>query len=88
MPTARLWMKNRAVKGSGRSIPFIFICIFGGAAIEIAAQEPLASGSRVRVTAPDCALRGEAATFRGLAALAWTDQSGSTDLKRGFVDGI
>ena len=61
-------MKNRAVKGSGRSIPFIFICIFGGASTEIAAQEPLASGSRVRVTAPDCALRGEAATFRALRA--------------------
>ena len=28
----------------------------------------MASGSRVRVTAPDCALRGEAATFRALRA--------------------
>ncbi len=59
-------MKNRAVKGSGRSIPFVLICIFGGASTEIAAQEPLASGSRVRVTAPGCGLRGQAATFRVL----------------------
>ena len=44
------------------------ICIFGGAPTEIAAQEPLASGARVRVTAPDCALRGQAATFRALRA--------------------
>ena len=62
------WMKNRAVKGSGRSIPFIFICSFGGASTEIAAQEPLASSSWVRVTAPESALRGEAATFRALRA--------------------
>ena len=41
---------HRAVKGSGRSIPFVLICIFGGAPTEIAAQEPLVSGSRVRVT--------------------------------------
>ncbi len=59
---------HRAVKGSGRFIPFILICIFGGAPTEMAAQEPLASGSRVRVTAPDCALRGQAATFRVLRA--------------------
>ena len=25
------WMKNGVVKGCGRSIPFILICIFGGA---------------------------------------------------------
>ena len=62
------WMKNGVVKGCGRSIPFILICIFGGASTEMAAQEPLASGSRVRVTAPDCALRGQAATFRALRA--------------------
>ena len=62
------WMKNRAAKGSGRSIPFVLICIFGGAPTEIAAQEPLASGARVRVTAPDCALRGQAATFRAIRA--------------------
>ncbi len=59
---------KKAVKGSGRSITFVLICIFGGAPTEISAQEPLASGSRVRVTAPDCALRGEAATFRVLRA--------------------
>ncbi len=35
------WMKNRAVKGSERSITFVLICIFGGAATEIAAQEQL-----------------------------------------------
>ena len=59
---------HRAVKGSGRSIPFVLICIFGGASTEIAAQESLASGSRVRVTAPECELRGQAATFRALRA--------------------
>ena len=59
---------HRAVKGSGRSILFVLICIFGGASTEIAAQGPLASGSRVRVTAPECALRGEAATFRAFRA--------------------
>ncbi len=62
------WMKNRTIKGSGRAIPFVLICIFGGASTAIAAQESLASGSRVRVTAPDCALRGQAATFRALRA--------------------
>ena len=62
------WMKNRTVNGSGRSIPFILICIFGGASTEIAAQEPLVSGSRVRVTAPECELRGQEATFRALRA--------------------
>ncbi len=59
---------HRAVKNSGPSILFVLICIFGGASTEIAAQELLASGSRVRVTAPDCALRGQAATFRALRA--------------------
>ena len=59
---------HRAVKGSGRFIPFILICIFGGAPTEIAAQESLASGSRVRVTAPECGLSGQAATFRALRA--------------------
>ena len=58
----------RAVKGSGRFIPFVLICIFGGAPTEIAAQELLASGSRVRVTAPECGLSGQAATFRVLRA--------------------
>ncbi len=62
------WMKNRTVNGSGRSIPFILICIFGGASTEIAAQEPLVSGSRVRVTAPDCGLRGEQTGVRTLRA--------------------
>ena len=61
-------MKKRAVAGSGRSIPFVLICILGGASTEIAAQEPLASGSRVRVTAPECALSGQTATFRALRA--------------------
>ena len=56
------------VASSGRSFTFVIICIFGGASTQIAAQEPLASGSRVRVTAPDCALRGQAATFRALRA--------------------
>ena len=59
---------HRAVKNSGPSILFVLICIFAGASTEIVAHEPLASGSRVRVTAPDCALRGEAATFRALRA--------------------
>ena len=64
----RRWMKKRAVAGCGRSIPFVLICIFGGAPTEIAAQEPLASGSRVRVTAPECELRGQTTTFRALRA--------------------
>ena len=64
------WMKNRAVKGSERSITFVLICIFGGAPTEIAAQEPLVfePGVRVRVTAPDCGLRGRATEFRVLRA--------------------
>ncbi len=64
----RRWMKKRAVAGCGRSIPFVLICIFGGAPTEIAAQEPLVSGSRVRVTASGCELRGQEATFRALRA--------------------
>ena len=40
----------------------VLACISG----PIAAQESLASGSRVRVTAPECELRGQAATFRAL----------------------
>ena len=59
---------HRAVKSSGRSILFVLICIFGSASTQIAAQEPLASGSRVRVTAPDCALRGQAATLQAIRA--------------------
>ena len=64
------WMKKRAVKGSGCSIPFVLICIFGGAPTEITAQEPLPfyPGVRVRVTAPDCGLRGRATEFRALRA--------------------
>ena len=53
---------------SGCSITFVLICIFVGTPTEMAAQEPLASGSRVRVTAPECELRGQAATFRALRA--------------------
>ena len=49
-------------------ITFVLICIFVGAPTEMVAQEPLASGSRVRVTAPECELRGQAATFRALRA--------------------
>ena len=59
---------KKAVAGSAGSITFVLICIFGGASTEIAAQEPLASGSRVRVTAPECGLSGQAATFRALRA--------------------
>ncbi len=65
------WMKNRAVTGSERSITFVLICISGGAPTEIAAQEPLVfePGVRVRVTAPDCGLRGRATLrFRALRA--------------------
>ena len=63
-------MKNRAVKGSGRSITFVLICILGGAPTEIAAQEPLVfePGVRVRVTALDCGLRRRATEFRALRA--------------------
>ena len=60
------WMKKRA--GVGSSITFVLICIFGGAPAEIASQAPLRSGSRVRVTAPDCALRGQVATLRAIRA--------------------
>ena len=63
-------MKKRTVKGYGRSITFVLICILGGAPTEIAAQEPLVlePGVLVRVTALDCGLRGRAATFRGFRA--------------------
>ena len=66
----RWWMKKRAVAGSGCSILFVLICIFGGAATEIAAQEPFSfqPGERVRVTALDCGLRGGATGFRALRA--------------------
>ena len=59
---------KKAVAGSGGSIIFVLICIFGGVPSEMAAQESLASGSRVRVTAPECELRGQEATFRALRA--------------------
>jgi hypothetical protein len=63
-------MKNRAVAGSACSVSFVLICILGGAPTEIVAQEPFVFGPgvRLRVTAPDCALRGQAATFRALRA--------------------
>jgi hypothetical protein len=51
-----------------KPITFVLICIFVGTPTEMVAQEPLASGSRVRVTAPECELRGQAATFRALRA--------------------
>ena len=61
---------HRAVKGSGRSIPFVLICIFGGAPTEMAAQEslPVEPGVRVRVTASECELRGQVATLQALRA--------------------
>ena len=60
---------KKAVAGSGCSIIFVLIRIFGGASTGIAAQEPLASGSRVKVTAPECELRGRATLrFRALRA--------------------
>ena len=61
---------HRAIKGSGRSLGFVLFCIFGGAASESAAQEPLPvePGVRVRVTAPDCGLRSEATDFRAFRA--------------------
>ena len=66
----RWWMKKWAVAGSGCSILFVLICIFGGAPTEIAAQEPfsLQPGERVRVTALDCGLRGGGTEFRALRA--------------------
>jgi len=66
----RRWMKKRAVAGCGRSIPFVLICIFGGAPTEIAAQEPFVfePGVLVRVTALDCGLSGRATEFRALRA--------------------
>ena len=61
------WMKKRA--GVGSSITFVLICILGDAPTEIAAQEQLVfPGERVRVTAPDCALRGQVATLRAIRA--------------------
>ena len=64
----RWWTRKRAVKGSGPTIALVLICIFGAAPTEMAAQEslPVEPGVRVRVTAPDCSLRGQAATFRAL----------------------
>ena len=59
---------HRTVKRFWTLYPLILICIFGGASTQMAAQEPLASGSRVRVTAPECALSGQTATFRALRA--------------------
>ena len=61
---------HRAVRGSGPSITLVLICIFGGAPTEIAAQVPLPvePGVRVKVTAPECELREQAATFRALRA--------------------
>ena len=58
------------MNGSGRSITFVLICIFGGAPTEMAAQEPFVfePGVRVRVTAPDCDLRGQATGFQALRA--------------------
>ena len=66
----RWWVINRAVAGSGCSIILAVICIFGGAPIEIAAQEPslFQPGVRVRVTAPACGLRERATGFRALRA--------------------
>jgi hypothetical protein len=51
-------------------ITLVLICVFGGARTEMVAQEPLPvePGVRVRVTAPECELRGHAATFRALRA--------------------
>ena len=64
------WMESRAVHGSGPSIAFVLIGIFGAAPTESAAQEPLVlePGVRVRVTALDCGLRGRATEFRALRA--------------------
>ena len=59
---------KKAVAGSGPSIALVLICIFSGVPTEIAAQEPLPSGSRVRVTALDCGLRGGVTEFRALRA--------------------
>ena len=61
---------HRAVRGSGCSITFVLICILGGAPTGMAAQEslPVEPGERVRVTAPECELRGQEATFRALRA--------------------
>ena len=58
------------MNGSARSMPFVLICIFGGAPTEIAAQEPFVfePGVRVRVTALDCGLSGRATEFRALRA--------------------
>ena len=60
----------RAVKGSGRFIPFVLICIFAGAPTKIASQEPLVfePGVRLRVTGLDCGLRGRVTEFRALRA--------------------
>ena len=48
----------------------ILLAFFGAAATEIGAQEPFVfePGVRLRVTAPDCELRGQATGFRALRA--------------------
>ena len=58
-------LHNLSDTTSGRSIPFILICIFGDASTEIAAQDALAfePGVRVRVTALECGLRERATRY-------------------------
>lgn len=56
--------RRRTATGPAHSVAIALICIFGGPPTEMVAQEPLPQGARVRVTAPDCELRGQAKTYQ------------------------
>ena len=57
---------RRTATAPVHSVAIALICFFGGPQTEMAAQEPLQHGVRVRVTAPDCGLRGQARTYQVL----------------------
>jgi len=59
--------RRRTLTTLVHSVLFALICIFCGQT-EMAAQEPLQPGTRVRVTAPDCGLRGQATRLEALRA--------------------
>ncbi len=63
-------MRNRRLTATGpmHSVAVALICILVGPQTDMAAQEPLQPGARVRVTAPDCGLRGQATIYQALRA--------------------
>ncbi len=64
IPWLRVFVEGVVIVGS------ILLAFFGAAATEIGAQEPFVfePGVRLRVTAPDCELRGQATGFQALRA--------------------